>query len=62
VFPVNFQRVCDSRGTCLREISNVFAVYGERVRNLWGTGCKFIAKLMEIERCRNAFEIGGCLG
>jgi len=26
----------------------VFAVYGERVRNLWGTGWKIIAKLMEI--------------
>ena len=61
LFPEKFQRVCDSRGTCLREISNVFAVYGERVRNLRGTGWKFIAKLMEIERNRNAFGIGGCL-
>jgi len=40
----------------------VFAVYGERVRNLSGTGWKIIAKLMEIECNRNAFEIGGCMG
>ena len=57
----NFQRVCDSRGTCQKKISNVLEIYRERVRNLWGTRWKFTAKLMEIKRRRNAFGIEGCL-